>query len=74
MKTPRIKADKIIRLVEKLGFNLVRQSGSHKIFRNDKGGRITIPFHSKKVLHPKLINQVIKDLDLTREEFVKLLK
>ncbi len=31
-KLPRITADKLIPILEKKGFTLVRQSGSHKIW------------------------------------------
>jgi len=34
-KLPRIKAEDIIKILEKKGFVLVRQSGSHKIFRDE---------------------------------------
>jgi predicted RNA binding protein YcfA (HicA-like mRNA interferase family) len=42
-KLPRIPAKKIITLLEKKGFNLVRQSGSHKIARKSRGDFHTIP-------------------------------
>jgi len=71
MKTPRVTADKLIRLVERRGFRMVRQSGSHKIYRNDAGKRITIPHHSKKTLHPKLVNQILKDLEINPEDLDK---
>ena len=38
-KIPRISADKVIKVIEKLGFVLVRQSGSHKIYKNEIGIR-----------------------------------
>ena len=61
-------------ILERLGFRLVRQSGSHKIYRNDEGIRITVPYHSGKILHPKLVKSIINDLGLTVEEFKKLLR
>jgi len=36
-KLPRVPAKKIIALLEKKGFVLVRQSGSHKIYKNNSG-------------------------------------
>jgi len=48
-KLPRIKAGNIIRVLERKGFVLVRQSGSHKIYRNNEGKRVTIPYHSGKI-------------------------
>jgi len=47
------------------GFVMVRQSGSHKIFRNPEGTRITVPFHSGKILHPKLLKSILEDAGLS---------
>ncbi len=63
-KLPRLNADQAIKLVEKLGFVLVRQSGSHKIYKNSRGIRITIPYHKGKILHPKIIRSIIKDAEI----------
>jgi len=68
MKLPRLTAKEIIKLIEKKGFVLVRQSGGHRIYRNEKGVRITVPFHSEKILHPKIIKSIIADAELTEED------
>ncbi len=72
-KLPRISADKVIKVIEKLGFILVRQSGSHKIYKNEIGIRITVPYHSGKTIHPKVLKNILKDIDLSIEEFNKFL-
>ena len=41
----RLAAREIITIFEKAGFSLVRQSGSHKIYRKATGKRVTVPFH-----------------------------
>ena len=73
-KLPRVSAADAIRVLEKAGFYLVRQSGSHKIFKNAEGKRATIPFHSGKELHPKILKSILRDADLTVEEFLELMK
>lgn len=35
-------------MLEKLNFRLVRQSGSHKIYKDASGKRVTVPYHSGK--------------------------
>ena len=72
-KLPRIKARDIIKILEKKGFVLVRQSGSHKIYRNKKGKRITVPYHSNKILHPKILKNIMRDAEISIEELRKLL-
>lgn len=72
-KLPRIKAEDIIKILEKKGFVLVRQSGSHKIFRDEHGKRVTIPFHSGKILHPKVLKSIMKDAEIEIEELRELI-
>ncbi len=73
-KLPRITAADAIRALEKAGFFFSRQSGSHKIYKNKEGKRVTIPFHSGKILHPKTLKSLLRDANLTIEEFNNLMK
>lgn len=66
-KLPRITALDVIRALEKEGFTLSRQSGSHKIFKNQQGKRVTVPYHSGDILHPKLLRSILSDADITVE-------
>jgi predicted RNA binding protein YcfA (HicA-like mRNA interferase family) len=45
-RLPRLTAREIISVLEKVGFTLARQSGSHMIFKNAAGKRATVSFHS----------------------------
>jgi predicted RNA binding protein YcfA (HicA-like mRNA interferase family) len=73
-RLPRVSAADAVRVLEKAGFFLARQSGSHKIFKNAEGKRATVPFHSGKELHPKILKSILRDADLTVEEFLELMK
>jgi predicted RNA binding protein YcfA (HicA-like mRNA interferase family) len=72
-KPPRLTAREIISAIEKVGFVLVRQSGSHAIYKNGVGRRVTIPVHASRVLHPKLVKSILRDADLTVEKLQDLL-
>jgi predicted RNA binding protein YcfA (HicA-like mRNA interferase family) len=72
-KLPRLTAKQIIAVLEKVGFALTRQSGSHMIFKNASGKRATVPFHSAKTLHPKVLKSILRDADLSIEDLEKLL-
>ncbi|QTA38519.1 type II toxin-antitoxin system HicA family toxin [Thermosipho ferrireducens] len=72
-RLPRLTAREIIPILESHGFILVRSSGSHRIYKNSEGKRVTVPFHSGKILHPKLLKSIIRDMGLTEKEFLKLL-
>lgn len=67
-KAPRMTAKDLIKALEKRGLVLVRQSGSHKIYKNVDGIRATIPFHASKIIHPKIIKQICMDLGIHVEE------
>jgi len=56
-----------------VGFVLVRQSGSHKIYKNKEGSRVTVPYHSGKILHPKVLRSILRDVDLAVERFKELM-
>lgn len=70
---PRLTAKEIIAVIEKMGFSFSRQSGSHKIYKNENGQRITIPFHSGKILHPKLLKSILRDAEISVERLNELL-
>ena len=60
-------------MLERSGFTLVRQSGSHRIYKNAAGRRTTVPFHAGEILHPKTLRSILRDAGLTVEQFVELL-
>jgi predicted RNA binding protein YcfA (HicA-like mRNA interferase family) len=72
-KLPRLTARQTIAVLQKIGFILTRQSGSHMIYKNAAGKRVTVPFHGSKVLHPKILQSILRDADLTLESLNKLL-
>jgi predicted RNA binding protein YcfA (HicA-like mRNA interferase family) len=72
-KLPRITAADTIKALEKAGFFFSRQSGSHKIYKNKEGKRVTVPYHSGKILHPKIFKTILRDADLTIEKFKELI-
>ncbi len=67
-KLPRITARQMTTVVEKVGFSLTRQSGSHQIYKNAAGRRATLPFHAAKILR-----SIMRDADLTADDLERLL-
>ena len=63
-KSLRFTARQIIKIIETKGFFLSRQSGSHMIFYNAKGIRITIPKHASKIIHPKILKNILRDAEI----------
>ena len=66
---PRLTAREVQRVLEKHGFRVVRQKGSHRIFRDSLGRRVTLPHHSGKILHPKILAMIMEDAGLTDGDY-----
>ncbi len=52
-RLPRVTAAQIVRVLEKQGFWLTRQSGSHRIYKNEAGKRVTVPTTAARFCIPK---------------------
>jgi predicted RNA binding protein YcfA (HicA-like mRNA interferase family) len=72
-RLPRLTARQIVTVLEKSGFSLTRQSGSHMIYKNAAGKRVTVPFHAAKTLHPKTLKSILRDAELSVEQLEELL-
>lgn len=72
-KLPRLTARQIITVLLRAGFTLVRQSGSHIIYKNAAGKRVTVPFHASRILHPKVLRSILRDADMTVEQLTRML-
>ena len=73
-RLPRVSASELTRVLEKLGFKIARQSGSHRILKNEEGRRVTLPYHGGRILHPKVLKSILADADLTAEALRELLR
>ncbi|WP_120945888.1 type II toxin-antitoxin system HicA family toxin [Helicobacter labacensis] len=43
------------------GFILLRQKGSHRIYLKGKVRQV-LPYHSGKILHPKIIKEIMENI------------
>ena len=57
-----------------LGFQAVRQKGSHIFYRHPDGRTTTLPHHSGTDLARPLIREILREIELTPEQFVKEIK
>lgn len=74
-KLPQIKARDLVKVATKLNFRFRGQSGSHAVYIHTDGRSATIPIHPSETIGIGLLTKIIKkDLQITREEFIKLLK
>jgi predicted RNA binding protein YcfA (HicA-like mRNA interferase family) len=71
-KLPVVNARECIRALQKAGFVIDRQSGSHiTLIRGDPPARATVPNH--KPISRGTLKNILRDAGLTAEEFNALL-
>ncbi|MBM4177426.1 type II toxin-antitoxin system HicA family toxin [Candidatus Gribaldobacteria bacterium] len=71
-KIPITSGKVAIKALEKIGYNVVRTRGSHFRLSHKTKKPITIPGHS--VLGKGLLRKILRDCDLSVEDFIVLLK
>ena len=71
---PLLNARQVITALEKAGFEIARQKGSHIRLRHADGRTVTVPVHKGQEIGRGLLRKILRDADLTREEFVQLLQ
>ena len=59
--------DKILR---RLGFEPVRQKGSHVFYRHTDGRTTTLPNHPGRDLSRPLIREILREIELSPDQFV----
>jgi predicted RNA binding protein YcfA (HicA-like mRNA interferase family) len=74
-KLPVVSGRQVIRVLERQGYQVVRQRGSHIRLRDESDPEhlpVTVPDHRN--LKPGLLRQILRDANLTVDEFVGLLR
>lgn len=71
-KLPVVSAQECIKALQRIGFVIIRQQGSHiTLKRANPPGRVTIPNHRE--LRAGMLRRIIRDAGLTVAEFTDLL-
>ena len=72
-RLPRLRGKELVRILEKLGFAVVRVRGSHFLLRHQDGRATTVPVHSGEILGPGLLRSVLRDVETSVEELTRWL-
>jgi predicted RNA binding protein YcfA (HicA-like mRNA interferase family) len=67
---PVLKPAEVSRLLEQLGFVMVRQRGSHAQYRHPDGRGTTVPLHKGRDIAPPLLRQIARDIGMSVEELI----
>jgi len=76
-RLPRVSGKQVIQALKRAGFEVFDQSGSHVYLHRWCGEqwaeRITGPVHAGKILKLKTLGNILKQANLTVEEFTQYL-
>ena len=70
MNLPMLKADEIIRSLQRHGFMVIRQKGSHVRLRHNDGRVTSVPNHPGQDIGKGLLRKILRDTDLTMDELL----
>ena len=70
-KLPPLKARQVVMGLQKMGFEKVRQKGSHAIFHHQDCRRVPIPIHPTKTISPYLLSDILRQLEVDEDEFLR---
>lgn len=74
-RLPQCKAREIVRVLEVLGFVLVRQKGSHAFFRNSKTGYTTVvPMHEGRDVDRSLLHGILREAGVRVDDFLQAIE
>ncbi|HEW78532.1 MAG TPA: addiction module toxin, HicA family [Phycisphaerales bacterium] len=62
------------KLLLRLGFEKVRQKGSHAFYRHPDERTTTVPHHKAKVLARPLIREILREIEITIDDYNNHLK
>lgn len=70
---PNLTGRELVAALKKAGFEVLRVKGSHHFLRRADGRSTVVPVHSGETIGPGLLAKILRDCDLDREQFQKLL-
>ncbi len=68
-----ISGKELCKILEKLGFEKIQGKGSHIRFKHSDGRRTVVPIHGNEKIGKGLLKEILKQLKLTRDEFLELI-
>ncbi|MBO0869514.1 MAG: type II toxin-antitoxin system HicA family toxin [Micromonosporaceae bacterium] len=70
---PAVPGAQVVKALERVGFTLVRVSGSHHLLRHGDGRTVVVPVHGGHDLPKGTLRNVLAIIGMTPDELRKLL-
>ncbi|MFA4960095.1 MAG: type II toxin-antitoxin system HicA family toxin [Candidatus Pacearchaeota archaeon] len=72
-KLKKVSGKEMCKVLEKIGFEKIYGKGSHIRFKHPDGRRTVVPVHNNEDLGKGLLLEILKQINLSKEEFEKLI-
>jgi predicted RNA binding protein YcfA (HicA-like mRNA interferase family) len=73
LSLPAVSKARFARALQKLGFVLERQKGSHQKWRHPDGRFVYVYMHPREDIRPSALRSILRDAGIPEEEFLKAL-
>ena len=71
-KLPNVTGKEVVRRLKRLGFDQVRQRGSHVVMRNNETrATTTVPIHPGKTVKKGTLRAILSQARVSVEEFIE---
>ena len=74
MKLKPLPVDKVIKVLSKIGFQIIRQKGRHIFLRHPDGRTTVVPSHKGERIGRGLLMKIIKDTKISKEKFMEIIE
>ncbi len=72
-KIPAITGKRLLKVLQQLGLETLRVRGSHFFLRHPDGRTTVLPMHAGEAIGPGLLNSILRQVKLSRDELMTLL-
>lgn len=66
---PSVSVKELVLALERKGWRIKRQTGSHRVFRHDELPDVVVAFHDKEEIGPSMLARIAKKTNLRPEDF-----
>ena len=70
---PSLTGKELLSILKSAGFVVLRVKGSHHFLHHSDGRSTVVPVHAGETIGPGLFAKILRDCDLSREQFLNLL-
>ena len=65
---PSVQARRVLAALERIGWTIKRQAGSHRVFVREEWPNFVFAFHDREEVGPKMLAKIARHTGLTPED------